>query len=313
MEKKKNKDNKKKRFIIIGIIALVFLVIGFFFCYSFLDTTKPYVKANKIEILDVNKEYSVPVEFYTKDTNGNLIDVPEVTLDKSKANYRFYDYEVSEPDKDGYSVYSFKIEVKAPLTYTLDINNFKTSFRYTFLLQQPGVFDYYTGDLCKEKNVSVNSRVNYYDRSDKIEGDYSFTNIKWKNEEYKIGVRMESSVKWSGAEVVSEENSIQTKKDLDTTSINVFIYAPANYDGLMLSLRNTGTSKKDFINNSDKKKKYDKLLSEYNETGVKSKELEEMEKESNKVYKLLEAADGKKIDKKDIYVFRISDIKPKEK
>ena len=304
-------DKKKKKYMIIGIIV-VLLVVGFLFCYSNLDTTKPYVKANKIKILDANKEYSSSIEFYTKDTNGKLIDVPEVTLDKSKVTYRFYDYEVSEPDKDGYSVYSFKVEANAPLTYTLDINNIKVSFKYTYLLQQPAVFDYYTGELCKEKNVSVDNTVNYYDQSDKKEGDYVFTDIKWKNKEYKIGVRMESSMKWAGAELVNEENGIQHKKNSATTSINVFIYAPDNYDGLMLSLKNIGTTKKDYIKNLENKNKYNELLKEYNETGEKSEELVKMEEDNNKVYKLLEGKDGKKIDKKEFYVFRISDIKPKD-
>ena len=149
------------------------------------------------------------------------------------------------------------------------MNKYKKAFRYTLYFYQPAVFDYYTGELCKEKDVSINNSVNYYSGTDKYEGEYAFTTITWKNKSYKIGVRMETSFKWSGSELVSEENGILHKKDSATLSINAFVYAPADYDGLMISLRNIGTSKQDFINSYDKSQKYKKLLNEYNETGEK--------------------------------------------
>ena len=103
---------------------------------------------------------------------------------------------------------------------------------------------------------------------------------------------------------------IELTNELD---VNSYVYAPKDYDGLMVFFMKSGTSKNDYLNGLDYNKEYKELLKQYNETGEKSEKLEEIEKNNKRVYKLLEARYGANEDYKNdyFYVIRLIDINNK--
>ena len=315
MKLDKNK-NKKKILIIIGVILLLFICILLFFLLkgkSSKEEIKPYVIEKGIEILPANGEYSVPVEPYFKDGNSKVIDVDGITMNKTKATYRFYDYSVSEPDQDNFVTHKFKVECKTPIEYIEQNNKKYPTHKYTSLFSQPSIFDYYTGTIFREKHVSTNNTVNYYDIKPTDE-DMAFTEVTWDGKTYKIGVMVEASMKWDGIKKTNNGNGTSTVRDTATTSVVITMYAPKDYDGLMTFFDKKGTTKQDFLNQLDYSNKYNELVKEAEKTGEKSDELKDIEERSNKNFKLLEARtkDSKELKNDTFFVIRVSEIE-KEK
>ena len=309
----KKKNNKKKNiFIVIGVLLFLFLLILLLLLLLGKKELKPYVEEKEIEVLPADGEYTIPVEPYFKDENKNVINIEGITWSKSTATYRFYDYSVSEPDADNYVTHTFKVEATLPIEYVEETGRAYQYHKYTFLFVQPSIFDYYTGTIFKEKHVS-NGTVNYYDVKP-TEEDMAFTEVTWKDKTYKIGVRVEVSMKWDGINKTSNGDGTNTIKDKSTTYVDITIYAPKEYDGLMTFFSKKGTTQQDFLNQLEYNKKYNELVKESNDTGQKSDELKDMEYEINNTFRLLDARKkGEKELKNDaFYVIKVSDIKTKE-
>ena len=164
MEKK---NNKKKTIIIISIILFVILLIIALLLLLLPKKEKeikPYVIEKEIEVLPATEEYKLTAEPYFKDTNGNLIDLDGLTFKESIVTYKFLDYTKSEPDENNNVMHSFKIEATTPIEYLEDASKTYPMHKYTYLLSQPSLFDYYTGYIYKEKHVSSNNTVNLYEQ-----------------------------------------------------------------------------------------------------------------------------------------------------
>ena len=316
MKKKEEKKNNKKKIIIISIIVAILLIIALIILLlpKKEKEKEPYVIEKEIEILSAKDEYTTTAEPYFKDENKNVIDVDGITVKISTITYKFLDYAVSEPDENNYVIYSFKIDATTPIEYTEIANKKYPYHKYTYLFSQPSIFDYYTGDICKEKHVSTNNTVNFYDINDHKDEDMAYTDITWKDKTYKIGVRIELSAKWDGIQKEKNNDGTNTVRDTHRSTVNMYVYAPKDYDGLMIFLKKSGTTKQDFLDILDYSNKYNELVKEYNETGEKSSELTKMEENNNKTFKLLEnkSGDGSEYPKDSFYVLRVNDITPKE-
>lgn len=300
----------KKIILIISCIIILLIICGLIFL---LLRNRPYVIAKGIKVSSPNDEYSITVEPYFKDENKNVIDIDGMTWKKSTSKYRFYDYTVSEPDEDNFVTYKFKIESKTPIEYIEENNRDYPYHRYTFFFRQPSIFDYYTGTIFNEKIVSIDNTTNYYNVKT-TEEDMAFTEVTWKNKTYKVGVRAESLFKWDGINKTDNGDGTKTVRDTATLSVEIIIYAPKEYDGLMVFSSKKGTSKQDLFDQLEYNKKYNELVKEAEETGKKSNELIEMEENNSKHFKLLEArSKGEKDLKNDsFFVIRVSEIE-KEK
>ena len=313
MKKESNQKNKKILiFIIVGIV-LLFIIILLLLLLGNKKEIKPYVIEKEIEVLPADGEYNTSVEPYFKDDNKNVIDIEGITWKISTSTYKFYDYSVSEPNDDNYVTHTFKIEATIPIEYVEETNRTYPNHKYTTLFSQPSLFDYYTGTVFKEKHVSKNNTINYYDIST-TEEDMAFTEVTWKDKTYRIGVTVESSMKWDGINKTDNGNGTRTVNDVSTIYVDYIIYAPKEYDGLMAFFNKAGTTKQDFLNQLEYNNKYNELVKEANETGQKSDELKEMEESINNTFKLLDAR--KKGDKEfkndDFYVIKVSEIKAKQ-
>ena len=305
---------KKKRFLIFLALLLI-IAIGVLIYFLLIKNSNnkeliPYVEEHNIMVYSAKKEFTLPVSPYSKDTKGNLLENKAIKYKDTEATYSFSDYSVSKSDDEGYSTYTFKINTEVPVTFTVDSSKKLPNYKYTYMYVQPAVFDYYTGDLCKEKNSSKNGSVNYYEIENPKVEDMNYTEITWKDKTYLVGVKMESASKWTGLKNTSKKNNIYTYKDTNKVTTKVTIYAPTDYDGLMLSLRKKGSSKQDLLDQLEYNNEYNKLLKQAEKTGKKSDELIEMEYNNTKVFKLLESRykNGKDFKNDDFYVIRINDI-----
>jgi len=315
----------KKIGIIIGLIFILTFLLALIF-YFYINSNKqeknggtnqkeniikPYVEENNIEIVSSTDEFKIPIKPYARNKEDKTpIEVDGVAFEDTIGTYKFYDYSISDVDENNYVTYSFKYDVVVPISYTVNtskLNNTNWSRSYAFL--QANVFDYYTGELYHEKNFSVTGNVYYHDINNEND-DMAYTNITWNGNEYKIGVRMESSAKWDGITKVNSSEGIDTYNDTNRLTIKAYIYAPKDYDGLMIALNKNGTSKEMVLKQIEFNNKYNELLKDAQNNGKKSDELVEIENELNKVYKLLDEQpmDSKKRNKNDFYVIRVNEI-----
>lgn len=305
----------KKKIIIISLIALL-LVIGLIVLIICIkkdkeSTIKPYVEENNIKVVSSKDEFKIPFEPYARDkTDKSPIDVDGVNFEDTIGIYKFYGYSESDVDENNYVTYSFKYDVVVPISYTIDtskLNNTNWSRSYAFL--QANVFDYYTGELYREKNISVTGNMNFHNIDD-VTDDMAYTNITWNDKEYKIGVRMESSSKWDGVNKVNSSQGIDTYKDINRITMTAYVYAPKDFDGLMVALNKNGTSKDIVLKQIEFNDRYNELIKEEQNNKEKSTELTEMENKLNKLYKLLDNRymDIKERTADDFYVIRLNKI-----
>ena len=314
MKKNNKKTNKKMIFIILGLFLIVFLIVLLLLLKdNKTKALKSYVEEKGIEILPADGKYSISVEPYFKDKNKNVIDIEGITWSKTASTYRFYDYSVTEPDNKGYVTHTFMADITTPIEYIEESNRTYPYHTYTSFFSQPSIFDYYTGTIFKETHLSKNNSVNYYDVKPTDE-DMAFTEVSWNDNTYRVGVKAESSMKWDGINKTDNGNGTRIVKDKSTIFIETTIYVPKEYDGLMVFFNKKGTSKQNLFDQIEYKNRYNELVKEYNETGKKSEELQEMEEINTNNYKLLETGiKGEPELKNDtFYVLKVSDIKPKK-
>ena len=305
--------------IIIAIIIIVCGVLVFFYFQKEPEKVieaVPYVEENDIEILSAKEEYQNPVYIYTQDKDGKTIDIEEVEFKDSVKTYNFYDYSVSEEDENGYVTYSFKYDSDMEIEYK-SIKNQNYSWYYSYSSVSPGFFDYYTGDMYYVNSISLDNRnvvLLQEDKSDDDEDKYKYTDITWNNKTYKIGVYTETESEWQGNKLLEDTNEYKKYGDTDKSKTTVYIYAPKDYDGLMVSILKRGSSKESFLNQMEQNNRYLELKKEAEETGEKSEELLKIEEKINRLTKLFESVynENLKYTKDDFYVFRVSDIKPSE-
>ncbi len=303
--------NKKKLIIIITAILIAIIIIVLFGLKVFTKEDLPYVEEHDIEILSAKEPMQTKLEPYFK-RDGNLIETEGLKIYDSTVTYKYYDYEVSEPDEDGYVIHKFKIDITIPIKYSR-ATDFAFSGKCTYLLMQPAIFDYYTGYLFREKNVSVDGHTNYYN-VDKTDDYMIFTEVTWKEKTYKIGLRMESTAKWDGINSKDDGKGTTTVTDTNRSTLTVYISAPQDYDGLMLSLTNKKSTRASFVEILEKKQKYQELVKQAQESEEKAKELKELDDFNSKIFKLLDARTigGKAPSKDEFYVIRVSEINKKE-
>ncbi len=290
---------KKKRAILISsVIGIVLVIIAVI--YIVVKKT-PYVILKGIEILSAKDIYSNPVYIYTTNTDGEIIDIG-LDFEDSSATFKFYDYDVSEPDEDGNEMITFKYDTVVPIKFSRKDYSYKDKYFYTYYISRPIFFDRYTG---KEYHK-------YTSRSDSDEETQLRTNgISWNGKTYEIKIRTETSSKWDGKE--KESNNIYTDTNRVTTT--VYISAPKGYDGLMAAIFKQGFNQEYFKKTQDNSKKLDELKKQAEETGEKSKELVRMEERQNKTSLLLQSTiyENKTYAANDFYVFWINDIEPANK
>ena len=303
---KKETENKKKSkkiiFIIIGIV--LFLAVLAFLIW-FLTRPVPFVVKEKIEILDAKGNYSNPVYLYAISQTGEYIN-EGINFKDSKAEYKFYD--LKKKTKGKYDIYTFKQDITIPVEYT---KTYKAGrWTYSFSQVDPMLFDYYTGEVYnKGMTVTDNSLTGIGIGSS--ESNMKMTTINWNNKKYKIGILEEYSSKWDGNKKLIEDGDNTVYGDTSRSTALFTIKVPKDYDGVMVAVLKRGSNEESYSKYKVRYDKYQELLKDYENTGKKSKELIEFEKDQFKVCSLFDSINDKDLiyTKDDYIVFRMSEIK----
>ena len=275
------------------------------------EKSKSYVELNEINVTSAQNIFKVSFKPYARDKEKNPINVEGVTFNTAVGTYRFYDLNESLVDENGYITYSYKYDAVVPIKYNVSKSdkghNKEWARSYAFL--QANVFDYYTGELYKEKNVA-SSNVHYNDLDKKENLDIAYTNITWEDKIYTIGVRNEVSSKWEGIKKVESHEYTNTYTDTNRVTVTTYVYAPKDFDGLMISLNKNGTTKELVINQKNENNRINELMKANENKTEKDEEYIKMEEELNHLYKLLDKQYYYLTEpkKEDYYVFRLKDI-----
>lgn len=277
--------DKKKKIIIIVLIIAILLGLLIILLMKKDNKLKPYVEEKNIKVLS-NQEFEIPFKPYAKDEHKTPMELDGLIFEDTKGTYKFYDYNITESDEKDYVIYSFKYDVEVPIKYTVDTSKTIRKWTRSYAFLYPVLFDYYTGEVYKERHVALSGKINYYDAFTEGTEDMEFINITWDNKTYKIGVRIETSSSWDQTTKTSN-NNIDTYNTSNKVNVITYIYAPKDYDGLMLALNKNGTSIDTVLN-----------------------KIVENNKLTNETYKLLDSQfNNKKNTKDDFYVIKINEIK----
>ena len=171
------------------------------------------------------------------------------------------------------------------------------------------LFDYYTGEVYnKGMEVTDNSLIGIGIGSS--EANMGMTTIKWDNNEYEIGVLEEYSSKWDGNKKLSGDGDNAVYGDTSRSTALFTVKVPKDYDGVMVAILKRGSNEESYGKFKERYDKYQKLLEDYRNTGEKSEELIEFEKDQFKIRSLFDSINDKDLTytKDDYIVFRMSEI-----
>lgn len=301
--KEETKNNSKKIiFIIIGVVIFLSALVCLLW---FITRPVPFVVRENIKILDAKGEYSNPVYLYATNSTGEQIK-EGINFKDSKAEYKFYD--LKKETKGKYDIYTFKQDITIPVEYTKTYKGGRMT--YSFSQVDPMLFDYYTGEVYnKGMSVADNSLTGIGIGSS--ESNMEMTTIDWNKNKYKIGVLEEYSSKWDGNKKLSGDGDNAVYSDTSRSTALFTVKVPKDYDGVMVAILKRGSYKESYAKYKVRYDKYQELLKDYENTGKKSKELIEFEKDQFKVYSLFESINDKNLTytKDDYIVFRMSEIK----
>ena len=302
--KKETKDKKKKNnklFIIIGSVLFLALIA---FIIWLLTRPVPFVIKERIKILDAKDKYSNPVYLYGKNSSGEQIN-EGINFKDSKAEYKFYDLKKETDGK--YDIYTFKQDITIPVEYTSTYKGGR--WYYSFSQVDPMLFDYYTGEVYNKGMAVVdNSLTGIGIGSSKA--NMSMTTINWNKKKYEIGVLEEYSAKWDGNKKISGDGDNAVYGDTSRSTALFTVKVPKGYDGVMVAILKRGSYEESYRKYKERYNKYQELLKDYENTGEKSQELIDFEKDQFKVSSLFESINDKDLTytRDDYIVFRMSEI-----
>ena len=302
--KKETKDKKKKNnklFIIIGSVLFLALIA---FIIWLLTRPVPFVIKERIKILDAKGKYSNPVYLYAKTQSGEYVN-EGINFKDSKAEYKFYD--LKKETKGKYDIYTFKQDITIPVEYTSTYKGGR--WTYSFSQVDPMLFDYYTGEVYNKGMAVVdNSLTGIGIGSSKA--NMSMTTINWNKKKYEIGVLEEYSAKWDGNKKISGDGDNAVYGDTSRSTALFTVKVPKGYDGVMVAILKRGSYEESYRKYKERYNKYQELLKDYENTGEKSQELIDFEKDQFKVSSLFESINDKDLTytRDDYIVFRMSEI-----
>ena len=302
--KKETKNKKKSKKIIFIIIGVLLFLVALAYLIWHITRPVPFVVREKIEILDAKGDYSNPVYLYATAQTGEQIK-EGINFKDSKAEYKFYDL---KKETDGeYDIYTFKQDITISVEY---IKTYKGRMTYSFSQVDPMLFDYYTGEVYN-KGMAVKDKSLTGIGIGSNEANMGMTTIKWNNNKYEIGVLEEYSSKWDGNKKLSGDGDNIVYGDTSRATALFTVKVPKDYDGVMVAILKRGSYEESYKKYKERYDKYQELLKDYENTGKKSKELIEFEKDQFKVRSLFDSINDKDLiyTKDDYIVFRMSEIK----
>ena len=294
----KEKPKKKKKKIITKNTIIIFLItLGFIGLLILLIISNKdgdnvsFVSKNGIKVSSVHETFKAPVYFYTLDKKDNITNLENVKFEDSKMTYRF-DEATREEIDDGNVLFTIPCDMEVDVQYT-ETDEIEEEWHYDYSYAPVFAFDYYTGDVYLEKDISDSKYV--YGAKEETKKDkkkktntieMEYTNISYITEKHTVGI-INNLVSNEIGTAIYQGRTDEGKNYTGTIKARSIMYIKVakDYDGVMLAISKKGID----------------------ETTWK----QENEKEENKVvYRLLDKEDASRKDytKDDFYVVRVSDM-----
>lgn len=287
-----------KRKLLIIIMAFI-LIAG---CSKW----KPFGDNYKFNYISKDEAVEIPIYIYAEYTNGDLVSEDIFDFVPSNQNVKIEDINEYKYDENN-KIISFKIN-NSSMIECYHNERITEVIQYNFQYIQPTMFDYNTGDVYRINKENIASIDAFKDAIDLSSDDFKYTDITWKKNNYKIGIYEQNLVQTKESE--NEVDVVDGKdhfKNPVYSYIKVFVLVPNDYDGVSIALDKNGSTKEKVLKQREYEIKYFTLKEEA-KNGTKSSELEEMEKEENQVYKLIDKKNNKRKEYSEdsFYVMRLS-------
>ena len=314
-----SKKRRKKiiRLFIITFVLTVLLVLLIIFNKNSYSKNTSFITKNSIILSSITDKFEAPIYSFAIDKKDKPIEVEGLEFLDTDITYKFYDIKRDVLEDDNVLI-TIPCEMETELEYVIE-DDVENNWIYTYSYSPVIAFDYYSGDIYKEKTISDSKLVlldqgnNTKDKKNKDknkkEDQMVYTEQVYNDEKITVGV-LNNSVKSNWGSNIYQGNKSDGKhfKVNNTSTMIIYIKAPKNYDGLALAINKNGATKETWEREYADYIKLADLQEEAKKTGEKSQELEELENPS--IHKLLDEDDElrKEYDKDDFYVIRLADI-----
>ncbi len=324
-KRKLGKKSKRKiiRLIVITLVLAVLLVILIIINKESYNKNTSFITKNNIQLSSPWSKFKAPIYSFAVDKKDNPVEVENLTFVDKKITYNFYDVKRDVLD-DGDVLMTIPCDMEVELEYVIG-DDIDTNWIYTYSYMPVFAFDYYSGDIYHEKNISdsklilIDSEKDKKDdkknknkkNKEKPEDVMIFTDQVYNDKKITIGVLNNSTKSEWGSNIYqgNKDDGKHFKVDNKATTI-IYIKAPKNYDGIALAINKNGANYDTWKKEYDYYEKTLLLQEEEKKTGEKSNELMAIEKEKEIVHKLLDKKDElrKSYTKDDFYVIRVTDM-----
>lgn len=280
------------------IIYLLFIII-----LTGCSKNIPFAEKNKLTISDLDITMEAPVYFYVRDADGQIAKYDDIKFIPHNMTYHYHDFQMSDPDKDGNVIVTFKCDMATSLEYS---SSHHSNWHPRYYYSIPSFLDYYTGIYYRSKIVSSDNSTQLYGVNPEEENKMKYTTIKWEKQNYSIGIYSDI-ILMNGEKVIHEvENGAVHVEIPVTVMMQTQIKVPKDFDGVLIVIKKEGVTEEIFLDSNERNEKLLALQQEAKKTGEKSEELIKLEKEMNEVSKI----DLSKEKANDYYFLRVSDAFP---
>ena len=310
---KKNNQNIKHRigWIILAIVLIIPLVLLIIINKNNYNTNTSYITKYNITLSKASNSFMAPIYSFAVDKDNNPIEIKNLKFLNNNITYSFTNIkrEILDDDNELISV-SCNMEANIEFVELDDINE---EWYYTFSFSPAFSFDYYTGDIYLENTISNDKTIIMREgksNNDKNE-EMAITDLTFKNKKISIGrLNKELQDKWSSTIYDGKNDDGRHYKSVNKSTFIMKFKMPRNYDGILIAINKNGSNYDTWKKSYDYYRKIVSLQNDYEKTGKKSIELDNLEKENKNVYKLFDDKNekGKDFTKDDYYVFRLIDL-----
>ena len=322
-KRKLGKKSKRKiiRLFIITFFFIVLLVLLIIINKESYNKNTSFITKNYIKLSSPWTKFKAPIYSFAVDKKNNPVEVKNLVFVDKNITYTFHDTKREVLD-DGDVLITIPCDMEVELEYVIG-DDIDTNWIYTYSYMPVFAFDYYSGDIYREKNISDSKLILIDSENDKKvdkknknkkskpEDVMIFTDQIYNDKKISIGVLSNSTKSEWGNNIYqgNKDDGKHFKVSNKSTTI-IYIKSPKNYDGIALAINKNGASYDTWKKEYDYYEKTLSLQEKEKETGEKNSELLEIEKEKENIHKLLDKKDylRKNYTNDDFYVIRVTDM-----
>lgn len=320
--KKMDAKAKKKILIILvtAFVLFVFLILLIIINKENYSNNISFITKNGMKVSSPWNKFKAPVYSFAIDKKNNPVEIENLTFLDKNITYSFHDTK-RDVLEDGNVLITIPCEMEVELEYVVG-DDVDTNWIYTYSYAPVFAFDYYSGDIYREKTISDSNLVlmdgnsetkttKKKKKKEKTEDQMVYTEQVHNDEKISIGI-LNNSTKSTWGNSLYRGNEEDGKHFVvnNKSDIVIYIKAPKNYDGLTLAINKNGATYDTWKNEYEYYEKLVSLQEEEKKTGEKSNELKKMEQNQEVIHKLLDKNDEYRnnYSKDDFYVIRVADM-----